>query len=303
MTIDLQRILNSSSGLRLASALAYNAPPGLGHRIAALIADLMSSRRGARVVRAIRLNQWVIRGENLDSAALDAAVRETFRQSARSIFDLHHFIGDLEATRRLIVMDEGTQAMASRSEFEKRGMVAVGLHMSGFDLILQWLCRQGLKPLVFTIAEPKGGRRVEFEQRRELGMNLVPASLSGLRHAAEHLSKGGLVITGIDRPIPDPKVRPIFFGRPSVLPMHHIFMALKAGVPVQIFAAHHRQDGRYHVLSSEVIEMERHPDREKEALLNTEKVLSIAEDFIRNAPEQWSVPLAVWPDLISCPPA
>lgn len=85
--------------------------------------------------------------------------------------------------------------------------------------------------------------------------------------------------------------------------MHHIFMALKAEVPVQIFVAHYREDGRYHVLSSPVIEMERHPNREKEALLNAEKVLSMAEDYIRRVPEQWSVPLAVWPDLIDRPPA
>lgn len=303
MTIDLQRIINSSSGIRLASALAQSAPPRLGHRIAYMIADIFSSRQRAKVVRAIRLNQWVIRGRKPDAAALDAAVRETFRQSARSIFDLHHYIGNAEATRGLIVMDEGTRAMAARAEFEERGMVAVGLHMSGFDLILQWLCKQGLRPLVFTIAEPKGGRRVEYEKRQQLGMNLVPASKSGLRHSAEHLIKGGLVITGMDRPIQDPVSRPTFFGLPSALPMHPIFMALKADVPVQIFAAQYREDGHYHVLSSPMIEMERHPHREKEALLNAEKVLGMAEEFIRREPAQWSVPLAVWPELIDQTPA
>lgn len=298
MTIDLQQILNSSSSLRLASALAQTAPPSLGHRIAALIADMFSSRRNARVVRSVRGNQWVVRGMNPDPQALDAAVRETFRQTARSIFDLHHYIDDMEATRRMIVLDEGAKALAAHAEFEARGMVAVGLHMSGFDLILQWLCKQGMKPLVFTIPDPQGGRRVEFEKRRKLGMNLVPASLNGLRHAAQHLQKGGLVVTGMDRPVPDLAVRPRFFGQPSALPMHHIFMALKAHVPVRIFAANYQADGKYHVLSSPMIGMEHHPDREKEALLNAEKVLNMAEEFIRRAPEQWSVPLAVWPHLL-----
>jgi len=298
MTIDLQRIINSSSGIRLASALAQSAPPSLGHRAADLIADLFSSRRNARVVRSIRLNQWMIRGRPSDPHALDAAVRETFRSSARSIFDLHHNIDNPNAARKMIVLDEGAQELADLPEFTDRGMVAVGLHMSGFDLILQWLCKQGMKPLVFTIADPQGGRRVEFETRRRLGMNLVPASIGGLRHAADHLRKGGLVVTGMDRPVPDPSTRPSFFGHPAALPMHHIYMALKADVPLRIFVAHYREDGKYHVLSSPRIEPERHPHRETEALLNAEKLLLMAEDFIRRAPAQWSVPLAVWPDLM-----
>jgi KDO2-lipid IV(A) lauroyltransferase len=298
MAIDLQRVINSSGGIKLASALARSAPTPLGHRLAYLIADIFSSRRNAKVVKAVSVNQWVVRGLNPDPRLLRAAVRETFRNSARSIFDLHHNIEEQEAARRLIVLDEGAQALADRPEFESRGMIAVGLHMSGFDLVLQWLCMQGLKPLVFTIADPQGGRRVEFEKRRELGMNLVPASLQGLRHAAQHLQHGGLVVTGMDRPVPDRAVRPRFFGHPAALPMHHIFMALKARVPLRILAALYREDGRYHVISSPMIEMQHHPDREKEALLNAEKVLSTAEDFIKQAPDQWSVPLAVWPDLI-----
>ncbi|HEY6072774.1 MAG TPA: hypothetical protein VIV15_05100, partial [Anaerolineales bacterium] len=124
-----------------------------------------------------------------------------------------------------------------------------------------------------------------------------------LRHAAQHLQQGGVVITGMDRPIPNPAVCPRFFGHPAALPMHHIFMALKAQVPLRIFAANFQQDGKYHVLSSPVIELECHPDREIEALRNAEKVLSIAEEFIRRAPAQWSVPLAVWPDLMERVPS
>jgi lauroyl/myristoyl acyltransferase len=303
MAIDLQRILNSSSGLRLASALAHTAPPSLGHRIAYLIADLFSSRKNARVVRAIRGNQWVIRGENPDPAALDAAVRETFRQSARSIFDLHHYIENMEAVRRLIFLDEGAQAMAGRAEFESQGMLAVGLHMSSFDLILQWMCKQGLKPLVLTIPAPQGGRRIEYESRLKLGMNLVPASASALHMAIKHLQKGGLVVTGIDRPIPDPTFRPCFFGHPSTLPIHHVYLAQKARVPLHIYAASFQPDGCYHVESSPAVEMDSLPCRDTETLRNAEKVLSIAEGFIRRAPEQWSVPLAVWPDLVDKVPS
>ena len=40
-----------------------------------------------------------------------------------------------------------------------------GLHLSNFDLVLQWLCQDGIKPLLLTLPDPKGGRRVEYEVR------------------------------------------------------------------------------------------------------------------------------------------
>jgi hypothetical protein len=47
------------------------------------------------------------------------------------------------------------------------------------------------------------------------------------------------------------------------------------------------------------MEMETHPDRETEALRNAERVLRVAEGFIRQAPAQWSVSLPVWPDMLA----
>ena len=129
-------------------------------------------------------------------------------------------------------------------------------------------------------------------------MNLIPASVSAMRDAVKHLKQGGLVLTGIDRPVPDPRARPRFFGRASSLPIHHIYLAMKAEVPVIVVAARLGADGRYHVTTSEPIEMESDLDREKGIMRNAERVLKEAEKFILQAPEQWSMSLPVWPDLM-----
>jgi lauroyl/myristoyl acyltransferase len=55
-------------------------------------------------------------------------------------------------------------------------------------------------------------------------------------------------------------------------------------------------DGKNHIFTSDPIEIESHPDADTEILRNAEKVLSIAEDFIRQAPNQWSITLPVWPE-------
>jgi KDO2-lipid IV(A) lauroyltransferase len=194
------------------------------------------------------------------------------------------------------------QQLAQRPEFDKCGLVVVGLHLSNFDLILQWLCKQGMKPLILTIPNPAGGRRMEYEMRKRIGIKLLPASVSAFRQALKHLQQGGMVVTGIDRPIPTPQARPRFFGRPAALHMHHIFLATKAHVPIVVAATTLDQDGKYHVFASDFLEMDSHPDPEVEMLRNAEKVLRIAEEFIRRAPQQWSVPLPVWPEVMDLVP-
>jgi hypothetical protein len=63
-----------------------------------------------------------------------------------------------------------------------------------------------------------------------------------------------------------------------------------------------QQDGKYHVFASESIKMDPHPDPEVERLQNAERVLDVAEEFIRRSPEQWSVPLPVWPQVMDLIP-
>jgi len=298
MAIDLQRISDSSVVISLVSTLGRTIPQQAGYVLADFIARQLAHKRDSKMIRAVRANQWVVRGESLMGSALDQAVLETLRYSARSIFDLYHYNQNPDASRRLIFSDSTTRHLVERPEFDQRGLMVVGLHISIFDLALQWLYSEGLRPLVLTIPEPQGGRRAEYERRKKTGLNLIPASVSAIRQALRYLQRGGVVMTGIDRPIPEPKACPRFFGRPAALPMHHIFLAVKAHVPVMVMAAILRPDGKYQILSSALIEMDHHPDRDIEALQNAEKVLGVAEKFIRQAPQQWSISLPVWPDTL-----
>ena len=300
--ISLQRVINSSLSLRLVSALAKGLPPRWGYRLASYVAKRIAHQRDSGLVRAIRANQWVIHGEVLAGEALDQVVRETLLHSARCIFELYHYIDDSEAAGQLIVLEPSFQELARRPEFDRQGLMIVGLHLSNFDLVLQWLCRHLMRPLILTIPDPQGGRRVEYEIRRRTGLKLLPASVSALRQAIKHLQQGGMVVTGIDRPIPNPEACPRFFGRPAALPMHHIFLATKAHVPLVIAAANFQSDGKYHVFASDPMEMNQDADSTAGMLRNTEKVLNKAESFIRQVPQQWSVPLPVWPQVMDLVP-
>jgi KDO2-lipid IV(A) lauroyltransferase len=73
---------------------------------------------------------------------------------------------------------------------------------------------------------------------------------------------------------------------------------LKARVPVFVVATMMQADGTYHFQVSEPITMISHPNRGMEIIMNAEAVLRVAEDFIRQAPQQWSMPFPVWPEVM-----
>ena len=298
MAIDLQQIINSPHTVRFVSGLARMVPPPVGYPACGLIGKWAASRRQSSVTQAVRLNQWVARGANLEMGILDQAVREPFQNNVLDLYDLYHSLERPEAVWGRMCLNPLVEELVRRPEFSGRGLVIAGIHLSGFDSVMMALIRRGVKGLVLTIPNPQGGRRVEYEMRRRTGMNILPASLEALRQAVRHLEKGGLVLTGIDRPVTDQRLRPRFFGQPACLPTHHIFLAMKASVPVVLMAVIRQRDGTYNLLSSGLMEMERHADRETETLRNAEKVLKQAEEFIRLAPQQWNVPLPVWPDLM-----
>jgi len=297
MAIDWQRFLSDEIGVRLAKAIGQACPARLGYALADVIADRIAANRNSRIVRAVRANQWVVRGKQPEDEGLDQAVREVLHHAARSVFELYRGLAHPREALGSIDLDSSAQFLRLHPERDDRGLMLVSLHLGNFDLMLHTLSMQGIRPLVLTIPNPQGGRRVEYESREKSGANLLPGSFPALRKALRHLQQGGYVATGIDRPIPDPHRRPIFFGQPAALPLHHILLALKAKVPVKLLVTTRRPDGRHVIQASDPMEMEPHPDRETEALQNAERVLRVAEGYIRGAPTQWSVSLPVWPDM------
>ena len=177
-------------------------------------------------------------------------------------------------------------------------------HLSNFDLGLYAIARRGFKGLVITLADLPGGYRKQSDLRRSAGLELLPAGIGAFRQAIERLRAGGIVVTGIDRPLEQARHYLTFFGHPAPLPVHHVYVALKAQVPTILMAVHRQPDGRYLMYVSEPIHLQPEPaDREAEITHNAELVLAHAEPLIRQHPEQWAMFLPVWPELAgeSCP--
>jgi len=294
--MDSYRIINSPLGVGLALSLSRGLPPGPGRRLARAVAHWLASRQGLPIVRAVRLNQWVVSGGRLTGQALDEAVYTTFQHTAQNIYTLYHNLNDHTGMERLVEFSPQAEALVRASQAAGSGMIVVGVHMSNFDLVARLAGRRGLRALVLALPQPGSGYRWQNRMRREAGLEILPASLSALRLASRRLQAGETVLTGIDRPLPYSKYRPRFFGRPAALPVMHINLALQTGVPIVVAAALMGPDSVYRILTSDCISMRRHPDRRREIIQNAETVLEIGEDFIRQAPTQWAMFYPVWPE-------
>ena len=298
----MEQLIINRYGLRLVHFVGYAMPPRIGYPIARSIATWLAARSNSRLVKAVRANQWVVTGETSNKKDLAEAVQAVLQNIARSIYELYHFRRRPETIHNWFVFEPAFKSLLEKNRSDPQGMILTGLHLSGFDLALQWACTNIYNPLLLTLPELGGIHNVEFEFRRKMGLNLVHGSPSGLRQSVRHLQQEGIVITGIDRPTAGNHLRPYFFKRPASLPNHHIFLALKAQVPLRMIYCRQEKDGKYHVSISSAVELERCTNRSKTLCTNTEKVLRLAEEFIRQSPQQWTATLPVWPEVLDLVP-
>lgn len=300
--MDLQSIINSRFGIGFGLTLGRIMPTGIGYWLARKMADSIAQRNDSPMVRAARANQWVITGEKLDSQQLDIAVQKTLRSSSRCQFDLYHNINNPDGFKRLMKFSPKIEELIEKSKGGKDGLLVVGLHTSNLDIGFLALGERGVKAFAISVPDPGGGYQWQNDLRESFGFEFMPASKSALREAYHRLDNGGTVVTGIDRPIPDMKYRPMFFGRPASLPVFHVLLALRSNVPIYISSNTLDEDGVYVMQASDAIHMQPRSDRRSEIMYNAEAVLEVAEEFIRKAENQWAMYFPVWPEVLDIIP-
>jgi KDO2-lipid IV(A) lauroyltransferase len=295
--MNLQRLLNSRQAGVLALRLSRAMPPRLGFYLADIIAARIAAQREMPLVKAIRLNQWVARGKQPDPKELDQAVLETISYLARSFYEIFHTLHNPQAMLDKIEFSPKAEQIIRESETGRHGRIVLGVHMGNFDLVLQAAAHHGLHALGLSL--PKGGEAVEWQHqfRRNAGLEIMPTSSSSLRLAIERLRQGGTVLTGIEHPLSEAKYKPLFFGLPAYVPVHYVQLALKSETPIVLLASLQGEDGIYRISASEDIEMKPYTKRHEQLIHNAEIILSTAEFFIRQHPEQWTVLQPVWPEI------
>lgn len=296
--MNAQVILNSRFGVGLALGLARILPQKIGYGLAALIADWMANNKQLSLAQAVRVNQWVVSEGKFSVEELDQIVQETFRSRSRNLYEYYHYLEDQAVFQSRVEFSSNLIKCIELSKEKKKGIMFVCPHLGNFDLVGHVLTMRGLRPQILSYPLPPGGYQWQNRIRRMSGLDITPMTVSSMRKALKHLSEGGSVLTGVDRPLPSSKYRPRFFGRHTAMPVSYVRMAIKANIPVTVLACYGQPNGKYIVHASEPIPMHTNSDLYIETVQNAEAVLNVTADYIREVPSQWAMFYPVWPEAL-----
>jgi len=296
--MNLNQLLNSPQSGRIGLSLAHILPIRTGLKLSDALAGQIARHTELPLVQGIRANQWVVGRESLSARDLDIATRDTLHHMARSMFLLFHHLHRPDSFWKFIAPCPTIFDELLDDQRRKQGVIVAVVHLAYSDVFAQTALPRSQKLLV--LATPQSNPAIEWqhELRRRIGVEISHTSYEAIREAIRFIQNGGIVVAGIDYPLSESKYRPLFFNHPTFLPTHHIFLALKTKAPILLVAAIAQADGLVRFLASDYIELRSYPDHQREILYNTELILRIAEDFICQAPHQWSMFHPVWPYLL-----
>ncbi len=286
-------ILGSPPFVLLGVLIARLLPRRVSDRIARAVAHVISRRRW-RVFRTLRANLRQVLPD-ASEAELDAAAERVFYHIG------HGYVESFRATTASlrsgrvqvhVAPEEWTRLMTMIQD--ERGSVIVGPHLGNFDLGGQYLGANGVEMCALGLARPNAGTRLLNRLRQNRGFAVSPIDIQSLRLAVTRLRAGGVVITGVDRPVSEADEPLIFFGRPAYLPLGHIRLAIQTNSRVLVVACVLDDRGEYRLIISPEIEMERVGSRSEDLRHNAQRVLVMVEELIRRAPDQWAMLVPVW---------
>ena len=276
-------------------------PQRMGAWFIKSISSIIGSIDNLDLTRSIRSNQCVVNGGSLSGPELARRTKQVLSHAGRCYYDLYHYYDMQEKLETIVPWSETMTELVNYSQ-EDQGYLVVAPHLSNFDLVVARLVKSGFKAKVLSYPNPGSGYQLQNEIRNSFGMDVVPLGDSSLEaEMVEYLKAGGVVATGVDRPVPTRKKRHYaqFFGRPSPLPLGYVSTALAADVPIIVVAAHMNPDGSYGLRLSKPIMLKKYKNKLDDIILNAERVLKKIEEFIMLSPEQWLMFYPVWPDQMS----
>jgi KDO2-lipid IV(A) lauroyltransferase len=288
----IHQVSASGLGLPLAMFLARVLPERAMLKLARNLAD-RAALEDSPSARAVRRNQAVARNLDLSDPALDRAVQAVFRSAGRGYVAL--FRAMARGKQDLLRACEVSPELIARMEIalaRGRGLILVGPHISAFDFFLLTVGARGYSGLALSPPMPTSTYRLQNRLRTQYGTETTPVSVESLRRAIKRLKAGGLVMTGLDRPIPEPEGLN-FFGRPTYLPLGYARLAVRTGAPLLPGAVIPIGPGRYRTIAGDLISPP--PAGSEDAARQLAQLaLDQIEPLVREYLDEWLMFFPVW---------
>lgn len=290
-------ILASEPVINLGLFVARYVPRWLAYGIARAIAGAIALFK-PEMYKIVRRNLRQIVGDEVDDRALNHMAGQVFWHTSRSYTD---FFRDARRTSEEIIQAlkivPDTFIQEVRAEMDRgQGVLLLGIHMSNFDLVLQAAGAYDLPAQMLSLPNPGPGVQVFNRLRIRGSAEITPIAPASLRAAIRRLKNGGLVVSAIDRPIPEDRELIEFFGRPAYLPTGPARLALMTGARVYVGACHHEKGKGYALHVRGPVELVQTGDRQQDVLDSTRLLAGVLEDYVREHPEQWLMFHPFWPE-------
>jgi lauroyl/myristoyl acyltransferase len=291
-----QDLTSSKMATQLGIFIGQHMPRWLGYGLARVISGVMA-RQKPQIYWTVRANLRQILGPEADDGTLHQMTRHVFFHAGQTYYDFFHAIGQPPEVLAEAVRIPETLLVQIQSERARgRGVLLLGTHMSNFDLACLAIGTWGLPIQMLSLADPQAGFHILNYLRAKGGYELTPITPESLRAAIRRLKSGGIVMTGMDRPIPEDRELIEFFGRLAYLPVGPVRLALMTGATAIIGSCHCEPDEGYAFGFTGPIEMVRTGDRQQDILTNTRRLAVILEGYVRARPEQWMMFHPLWPE-------
>ena len=291
-----QGLFNTPFYIGLGIAISRAMPRWLVYGISRQMARYLS-RRGSKLYKTLCANYAQLMGPDIPDETLAQMAQHAIYHAGCTYVDMFRgSMQDLRLGKIAVRIDEDDWERAREALTDARGTILVGPHVSNFDLAAQWIAAQGIDMKALSLAGPSPGNKMLNALRKRRGIDMRPVGVDTLRWAGRLLKAGGVVLTGVDRPLSEMDPPISFFGAEARLPNGHVRLALQTDSRVIVAACTQDEDGVYAIHFSAPMEMERVGARKASIAHNTGRVLREIEKMIRIKPDQWLMFVPVWPE-------
>ena len=293
--MNLIALATSRWGPSLVMSLCRLLPRSSIRYLGGWLSSYLAGQRDLEFVRNLRSNVAVIHGLPEEDANIDRAVAQLLYNAIMSYADFFRLVQvGPERARVACELDPSMKQIVSECLATGQGLVLVGAHMCSFDILMLGLREVFPSVQVLTNANPEGSSRVMNQIRQEQGIEVTPISVRSLRQALSRLREGGVVAIAADLPVEFGEEL-TFFGRTSQLPVGHTRLALDTGAQILVGVSHRVGEGAYQAEVVLAPRPESTGDRKRDGIHWAQEVLSRLEGFIRVWPDEWLMPVPVWP--------
>jgi lauroyl/myristoyl acyltransferase len=293
--MNLISVATSRWGPSLGMCLCRLFSRSQAYQISERLSAYISGQKDTPFVMALRGNMAVVHGLSEDHPDIDRAVAKVIGNAVRGYVDLFRVLRrgpeEVDAT---ITFDRSLFRVVEEGLDNGQGFVLVGAHTCSFDLLLLALRNQIPSVQALTNVKPIGSSRIMNNLRVKYGLEVTLISTRALRQAVDRLRGGGVVAIAADMPVEGSEDL-LFFGRKSYLPVGHARLALSTRSKIVVGFSHSIGEGIYRATGAISSPQKVTGDKQVDAIQWAQDSISIIEGFIRKWPDEWLMPIPVWP--------